>query len=157
MRWDAAHPLTPSFRHAVMAIDQVEAAGGDFQQQYSSRHVGCPDGSLLESLAAPLIGNVRDLDAPDGESLRMSADERQESCDVELKDPVPVELITRFGGAGLKVPIQLELRRLLNRLRGFEDHVTFRSGGSADPDRRTRNRRAQGIIHIVRPSELDSL
>jgi hypothetical protein len=120
-----------------MAIDQVVAAGGDFREDYRSRQVGCPDGSLLESLAATIIRNVRELDDPDGESLRMSADERQESCDVELEDPVRVELITGLGGAELEVPVQLELRRLLNRLRGFEDHVTFRCGGSADPDRRT--------------------
>lgn len=118
MRRDAAHPLTPRLRHAVMAIDQVVTAGGDFREDHRSRQVGRPDGSLLESLAAAKIRNVRELHETDGESFRMGADERQESCDVELEDPVRVQLIAGFGGAGLEVPIKLKLRRLLNRLRG---------------------------------------
>ena len=144
MRGDAAHSLAPRLRHVVMAIDLVVTTRSDFCEDYRSRQVGCPDGSLLESLAATIIGNVQELDEPDEESFRMSADERQESCDVELEDPGRVQLITGFGATGREVAIQLKFRRLLSRLRGFEDHVTFRCGGSADPDRRTRKRWVHG-------------
>jgi hypothetical protein len=104
-------PLTARLRHAVVAIDQVVTTGGDFREDYRSRQVGCPDGSLLESLAATIIRNVRELDEPNGESFRMSADKRQESCDVELEDPVRVQLIAGFGGARLKCRSSLSKSR----------------------------------------------
>jgi hypothetical protein len=53
-------------------------------------------------MGAVVVGKVIDQNTLDWELLRASIDKRQEPSDIELKNPVRVVLVIRFGRTGLK-------------------------------------------------------
>src|ERR1700745_240407 len=112
MRRNAAQPLSSHLCYAVIAIDHVVTIGCDFSQEDRARQVGCIDGSFIEAGASAIVRDIDRLNKLSRKPLSVGVYKGQQSRDVELKDAVRIQLITRVGGAWLKAPIQSENVRL---------------------------------------------
>ncbi len=112
MGWNVAYPLAPRLCHAVMAVDHVVTIGCNFSQKDRTRRVGCIDGSSIETAASAIVGYVDEFNKLGREPLCVGVYKGQQSRDIELKDPVRIQLITRFGAARLKAPIRPKNSRL---------------------------------------------
>jgi hypothetical protein len=112
MRRNSAQPLSSRLCYAVIAIDHVVAIGCDFSQEDRARQVGCTEGSFIEAGASAMVRYIDELNKLGMKPLWVGAYKGQQSRDVELKDAVRIQLITRLGGAWLKAPIQSENGRL---------------------------------------------
>ena len=107
-RRESRRERSPRLGDAVMAVDQVVAPGGDFGKQDRTKEIGCADGSFVETLVIPIIGNVCELDGLDGEAFRMSSDEGEESRDIDDEDSIRIKLIAGLRGTGLEFLVELE-------------------------------------------------
>jgi hypothetical protein len=68
----------------------------------------CIDGSFIEAAASAIVRYIDELNKLSRKPLCVGVYKGQQSRDVELKDAVRIQLITRFGGARLKALIQSE-------------------------------------------------
>lgn len=112
MRRNAAQPLSSRLCYTVIAIDHVVPIGCDFSQDDRARQVGCVDGGFIEAAASAIVRYIDELNKLSRKPLCVGVYKGQQSRDVELKDAVRIQLITRLGGARLKAPIQSENGRL---------------------------------------------
>jgi hypothetical protein len=108
MRRNAAQPLSSRLCYAVIALDHVVTIRCDFSQENRARQVGYMDGSFIEAAASAKVRYIDELNKLGREPLCVGVYKGQQSRDVELKDAVRIQLITRFGAARLKPPIQSE-------------------------------------------------
>jgi len=125
MGWQSAYLLSPGLCHAVMAVDQVVTTWCDFGQDDWTRQVGCPDGSFVQ--ASTTARNIHQFDKLGGEAVRVCVYKGQQSRDVELKDAVRIQLITGFGAARLKAPIQSEKREIVKWFERRDCHRVIHS------------------------------
>jgi hypothetical protein len=112
MRQNTAQPLSSRPCYAVITVDHVVTIRCDFSQEDRARQVGSIDGSFIEAAASAIVWYIDELNKLSRKPLCVGVDKGQQSRDVELKDAVRIQVITRLGGARPKAPIQSENGRL---------------------------------------------
>ncbi len=107
IRGDARHAFTTCLRDSVMTVDQVVTLGGNLREYHRPRQIRCADGQLVQLCAVPGVGDVVQRDELSTESPR-GTNVGQEPGDVELENPVGIDLVTFEGLAGPKARIEVE-------------------------------------------------
>jgi len=98
----------------MMAVNEVVTARGNLREDYRPRQVRCDHSQLIQHLALAGIGDVVQRDRLGAESSGC-ANVGQEPGDVELEDPIRIELLTLQGLARPKVRVKFEPNRHWNR------------------------------------------
>jgi hypothetical protein len=110
VRGDPLHALAARPRCPVMAVNEVVLTGSDLGKDHRARQVGCAHRQFVHVRAGPCVGHVTDRDEFTPERC-CSANVIQQAGDIELEDPVGVELISLPCLARSKERINSEPRR----------------------------------------------
>ena len=107
---DPGHAISPCLRESVMPVDEVVTAGSNLREDHRTRQVGSEDRLLMEPWTSAGVGNVYEGNEFGTESTR-SHDVGLQSGDVELENPIGVDLITIRCLARAKARIEVEPHR----------------------------------------------
>jgi hypothetical protein len=100
----------------MMAVDEVVTAWGNLREDHRMRQVGCDHGQLIQNVTLAGKGYVVQQDELGAESSGC-ANVGQEPRDVELEDPIRIELLTLQGLARSKVRVEITPSRHAIRTR----------------------------------------
>jgi hypothetical protein len=93
-----------------MAVDEVVAARGDFREDHGALQIRCDHSPLIETRAMAGVGHIVQRDEFGAESS-LGKQVAQEATDVELENPVGIELVPFHGLARPKVRVEIEPHR----------------------------------------------
>jgi len=96
VRGHVGHAIAPGSGHAMIAVDEIKAAGSNLGKQDRAREIGCRDGRLVQTRVA-IVGCARNGNDLDRETIGVSFDERRKARDVEFKDAVAKYFIARIN------------------------------------------------------------
>src|SRR6185437_3345390 len=107
---NAQHALAPGPGHSVIAVDEVVSPWRNLREDHGTRQVCSGNGQLTQSWAGAAVGNVVERDGLRTESTR-SDNVGREPGNVELENPIGIELIASHCFAGLKGRVEIEPQR----------------------------------------------
>jgi hypothetical protein len=106
----------------MIAINDAVPPRRNLRQQDGAEKIRRTNHLLVELRAVAKVRDFRDLHPLTGEAFRMLLDKRQKSGDVELKDAVWINLLSRFDRARLKPLVPSQSDREALRLPRHDDH-----------------------------------
>ena len=122
VRRDARDALTMCLRYSVMAIDEVVTTRGNLSEDHWTRQVRCRDSRLIQPLAPARMRNIVQCHELGTKSPR-SADVGQEPGNVELEDPIRINLVSLERLARPKGGVKSEPDRQQVRACRLDIHV----------------------------------
>ena len=96
----------------MIAVNDAVTPGCDLCQEDGAGQVRQTNGLLVQMRTVAVLGKLRDLYLFDRETIDVLLDEGQKPSDIELEDPVCVDLIFRIYGIRSKSPLQSQSGRM---------------------------------------------